>query len=173
MKLHPELLHSLVSSALLSSAICATSEQYDGLSDDAVVVLLALAELHEKNHPTPSLELVFCQTLYSPDSFLEDIDQLHKAGLLIRDGEKVAATDKGMLLLKAVYDNVQHEMQCRATKVRVMAQGAANPLIQDNSVDYGEPLTLFPLRFFAMEPTKEAKPSASMRREQPKDIVNG
>ena len=164
MKLHPDLLHSLLSGALLSSAICVTAEQYDGLSADAIVVLLALAELHEKKHSTPSLELVFCQTLYSPDSFLEDIEQLHKAGLLIRDGDKVAATNKGMLLLKAAYDNVQHEMQCRAAKVKVMAEGAANPLIQDDTVDYGGPLTLLPLRFFAVEPVKTAKPTTPKRR---------
>lgn len=168
MKLHPEILHSLLSGAMLSYAIDVVTDKHD-ISPDAVVILLALAELHAKGQATPSVEQLLAQTLYVPSLFLEGIDALHEAGLLIRDNQSVAATNKAARLLKAVFETCQQEVKHRANRFATYPLTSESPLIQREGAFYAGPLTLFPLNYFSPEPTeKPAKPATPKGRKQAK-----
>lgn len=170
MKLHSSILHSLLSGAMLSYAIDVVTDKHD-ISPDAVVILLALAELHAKGQATPSVEQLLTQTLYVPSLFLEGIDALYEAGFLIRDGESVAATNKAAHLLKDVFETCQQEVKHRANRFAVYPPISESPLIQREGAFYAGPLTLFPLNYFSPEPTEKlAKPSTSKGRKQAKNI---
>ena len=170
MKLHPSILRSLLSGAILSYAIDVIADK-DDISPDAVVILLALAELHAKGQATPSIERLLAQTLYVPSLFLEAIEALHEAGFLIRDDESVAATTKAAHLLKDVFETCQQEVKHRANRFADHIPTSESPLIQREGAFYAGPLTLFPLNYFSPEPTeKSAKPATATGRKQAKNI---
>lgn len=163
MKLPTEILASLLRGAALPYAIIITADQYD-LSPDAVVILLALAELHEKGKPTPTLEMVICQTLYPPHLFLAGIEELHDTALIIKDGSKVAATDKAAQLLKAVHDKCQQELNHRATRFSIPLEGSNSPLLHKEEYTYSDPLDILPLYMFSALPGP--KPTIPKSRKQ-------